>query len=71
LPTPTAIPTPSPRPTNPPLTRPVSDFDRNGDGSVTCDDFDTQAEARKALDAGYVELDKNGDGVPCENLPAG
>jgi hypothetical protein len=71
LPTPTTIPTPSPRPTNPPLTRPASDFDRDGDQRVTCADFATQAEAREALSAGYVNLDDDRDGIPCENLPAG
>jgi hypothetical protein len=71
LPTPTAVPTPSPRPTNPPLTRPASDFDRDGDQRVTCADFDTQADAREALDAGYVDLDDDRDGVPCETLPTG
>jgi hypothetical protein len=62
MPTLTRTPTRTPRPEPP-------DFDNNGDGRVTCDDFDTQSEARAALRAGYTNLDRDGDGVPCETLP--
>ena len=43
-------------------------FDNNGDGKVTCADFTTQAQAYEALQAGYTNLDGDGDGEPCENL---
>jgi hypothetical protein len=66
-PAPTAAPTtaPTPRPTTPS----TPNFDRNGDGRVTCADFRTRAEARVALLAGYTNLDGDGDGIPCESLP--
>jgi hypothetical protein len=50
---------------------PTPDFDTNGDGQVTCADFATQAAARAALAAGYDNLDRDNDGIPCESLPAG
>jgi hypothetical protein len=56
-------------PTQPPTGG--TSFDRNGDGKVTCADFSTQAEAKVALAAGYKALDRDGDGIPCESLPAG
>lgn len=62
---PTLQPPPAPAP--PPLT-PLPDFDYNGDGAVTCDDFTTCDEAFEALDAGYSRLDDNHDGIPCENV---
>lgn len=47
----------------------VTNFDNNGDGKVTCADFQTRAQAKVALAAGYTNLDGNGDGEPCESLP--
>jgi len=47
----------------------VNSFDRNGDGQVTCADFNTRSEAQIALNAGYANLDSDHDGIPCENLP--
>jgi hypothetical protein len=61
-----AQPTDAPVPTEP--SQPA-DFDRNGDGKVTCADFDTRTQAKVALAAGYKNLDRNDDGVPCESLP--
>jgi len=73
-PKPTAVPKPTPAPapraTNTPAPAAKS-FDNNGDGKVTCADFKTQAEAKVALAAGYTKLDNDGDGIPCESLPAG
>lgn len=67
LPTPAPTQAPiAPAPTQTPTAE--QDFDRNGDGAVTCADFDTQAEAQRALEAGHKNLDNNGDGVPCEKL---
>jgi len=37
-----------------------------------CDDFATQKDAQKAFDNNkdcYKNLDRDGDGVPCESLP--
>lgn len=60
---PSAAPiTPTPTPITP-------NFDRNGDGQVTCADFDTQTDAEIALAAGYTNLDNDSDGIPCEGLP--
>jgi len=47
----------------------VTSFDHNGDGTVTCADFSTQTQALVALNAGYTNLDREGDGIPCESLP--
>lgn len=44
-------------------------FDNNGDGKVTCADFTTQSQALVALRAGYTNLDRDSDGIPCESLP--
>jgi hypothetical protein len=44
-------------------------YDRNGDGRVTCADFDTQTQAQAAYYAGYTRLDIDDDGIACENLP--
>jgi hypothetical protein len=45
-------------------------FDNNGDGKVTCADFQTQAAAQRAYNAGYTNLDGNdNDGRACESLP--
>lgn len=65
----TAVPTAAPiTPTNTPA--PITpNLDRNGDGQVTCADFDTQTEAAVALAAGYTNLDSDSDGIPCEGLP--
>ncbi len=49
--------------------RPPADLDTNGDGIVTCEDFLSQNDAKRGLDAGYTELDTNNDGIPCEYLP--
>lgn len=68
-PTVSASPTSGPSPTPPTVTRPVENFDSNGDERVTCADFATQAEAQEALDAGYINLDEDRDGIPCETLP--
>lgn len=67
---PSAAPAPAqPQPTSTPALA-TQDFDRNGDGTVTCADFDTQAEAQRALNAGYTDLDGNDkDGLACESLP--
>lgn len=46
-----------------------TEFDTNGDGQVTCEDFATQAEAQAALDAGFTELDEDSDGIACPDLP--
>lgn len=62
---PTLPPPPAPMP--PPQT-PQRDFDRNGDGEVTCEDFTTCDEAFDALDAGYTHLDYDHDGIPCKEL---
>jgi len=67
-----------PLPTNPPATQaplptqppPPTNYDRNGDGKVTCKDFGTQAEAQAAYAAGHTNLDGNdNDGLACESLP--
>jgi len=72
----TVVPTKTPSPTKPPLptavppTSPSTGFDNNGDGKVTCADFQTQAAAQQAYDAGYTQLDGNdNDGLACESLP--
>jgi hypothetical protein len=45
-------------------------FDSNGDGNITCGDFNTQAAAQQAYNAGYTQLDGNdNDGRACESLP--
>jgi hypothetical protein len=45
-------------------------YDSNGDGKVTCADFQTQAAAQQAYNAGYANLDGNDkDGKACESLP--
>ena len=45
-------------------------FDSNGDGKVTCGDFQTQAAAQQAYNAGFTNLDGNdNDGKACESLP--
>lgn len=64
---PTAIPEPTAMPE--PTAVPTVNFDRDGSGTVTCDDFDNRREAKKALDAGHKNLDRNKDGIPCEDLP--
>lgn len=47
-----------------------NNFDSNGDGKVTCADFQTQAAAQQAYNAGYIKLDGNDkDGKACESLP--
>ncbi|GGK02302.1 hypothetical protein GCM10007063_25760 [Lentibacillus kapialis] len=46
----------------------------NHSGDLDCKDFDTQAEAQAHLEEHPNDpdgLDKEGDGLPCENLPAG
>jgi len=61
--------TQAPAATPPPAAQPAN-FDRNGDGRVTCDDFSTQAEAQIAYNAGHTRLDGNdNDGRACESLP--
>lgn len=58
-----------PRPTSRPSGG-AANYDKNGDGKVTCADFKTQAQAQAALNAGYKKLDGNdGDGKACESLP--
>lgn len=48
----------------------LGNFDSNGDGRVTCADFQTQAQAQEAFNAGYTRLDGNdNDGRACESLP--
>lgn len=83
LPSPTKFPTRTPFPTIPPTrtaTRtptqaPASGggqtgFDNNGDGRVTCADFQTRAQAQRAYEAGYRNLDgSDNDGKACEGLP--
>jgi len=45
-------------------------YDSNGDGKVTCGDFNSQAAAQRAYNAGYTNLDGNdNDGKACESLP--
>lgn len=45
-------------------------YDNNGDGKVTCADFQTQTAAQQAYNAGYTNLDGNDkDGKACESLP--
>jgi len=62
-PTPVIIPMDTPPPA-------ATNYDRNGDGKVTCADFSTQAEAQAAYNAGYTNLDGNdNDGLACESLP--
>jgi hypothetical protein len=62
-------------PTNaPPIIAPppssTTGYDNNGDGKVTCADFQTQAAAQQAYNAGYTKLDGNDkDGKACETLP--
>jgi outer membrane biosynthesis protein TonB len=73
-PQPTSAPQPTqaPQPTDipsAPIAPAAANFDTNGDGKVTCADFKTKAEATVALKAGYTNLDRNNDGVPCESLP--
>lgn len=44
----------------------------SGGQDVDCSDFETRAEPREHLTAGDSHrLDADGDGVPCESLPAG
>lgn len=77
IPTQTSIPTvviPSPVviiPTQqPPSSGGSGSYDNNGDGKVTCKDFQTQAAAQQAYNAGYTNLDGNdNDGKACETLP--
>jgi len=69
-----AVLPPPPPPSGPPpaVTTPTPDvnaFDLNEDGAVTCEDFASQAEAQIALDAGFTNLDEDGNGIPCEDLP--
>ena len=43
-------------------------------GDLDCSDFETQEEAQEVLDADPSDpnyLDGEGDGIPCESLPAG
>ena len=57
-------------PTQPPSSGGSGSFDNNGDGKVTCKDFQTQAAAQQAYNAGYTALDGNdNDGRACESLP--
>jgi hypothetical protein len=65
------IPTAAPALQSTDTPAPVAEnFDRNGDGKVTCKDFTTQAEAQRALEAGQRQLDGNDkDGRACESLP--
>lgn len=64
--TPTATNTRLPPPTIPP----ISYYDKNGDGKVTCADFRTQQEAQAAYILGYKRLDgTDNDGIACELLP--
>jgi len=57
-------------PTQPPSSGGSGNYDNNGDGKVTCADFQTQAAAQQAYNAGYTELDGNDkDGKACESLP--
>jgi micrococcal nuclease len=65
---PTLPPPPAPAP---PTLPPERDFDTNGDGEVTCEDFTTCEEAIRALNAGYTRLDYDNDGIPCESLCGG
>lgn len=72
--TPTATPTERPTRTATPLPAPTSagpkNYDKNGDGSVTCDDFNFQFEAQEAYDSGYTQLDgSDNDGKACETKP--
>ncbi|HRF46706.1 MAG TPA: excalibur calcium-binding domain-containing protein [Anaerolineales bacterium] len=67
-----APPTIAPQPTAIPTVAQAGppNFDHNGDGKVTCDDFSTQAEAQIAYEAGYRNLDGNdNDGLACESKP--
>ncbi|MFC3040540.1 excalibur calcium-binding domain-containing protein [Virgibacillus xinjiangensis] len=46
----------------------------NHSGDLNCSDFNTQAEAQAHLEAHPNDpdgLDREGDGIPCENLPDG
>jgi len=64
-----STPAPVIAPTDTPVPAPTN-YDRNGDGKVTCADFSTQAEAQAAYNAGYTNLDGNdNDGLACESLP--
>ncbi|MFB4166026.1 excalibur calcium-binding domain-containing protein [Alteribacillus sp. JSM 102045] len=48
-------------------------FAQHGE-DLNCEDFDTQAEAQAHLDAHLDDpddLDRDGDGTPCESLPSG
>lgn len=45
-----------------------------GPALAKCANYATQAEAQAAFDAnprGLSKLDRNNNGIPCENLPAG
>jgi micrococcal nuclease len=45
-------------------------YDSNGDGKVTCADFQTHSAAQAAYNAGQSQLDGNDkDGKACESLP--
>lgn len=72
--TPTATASPRPTRTATPIPPPTSsgpkNYDKNGDGKVTCDDFNFQFQAQEAYDAGYTDLDGNPkNGRACESLP--
>jgi hypothetical protein len=64
------IPTEAPVvvPTNIPTDVPVAEnFDYNGDGKVNCKDFKYMRDAKRALAAGYKDLDGDSNGIPCES----
>jgi len=64
-----ALPTQPVRATDVPAPQSTG-YDTNGDGKVTCADFQTQAAAQAAYNAGYTKLDGNDkDGKACETLP--
>lgn len=66
-PTATKAPTRKPAPTSAPA---ATNYDTNNDGKVTCADFQTQAQAQAAYNAGYTSLDgSDNDGQACESLP--
>ena len=44
--------------------------DTTGSQRITCSQLSSQSDARKWLNQGHSYLDWDGDGVPCESLPA-
>jgi len=51
----------------------TDDIDDTGSGDCSCSDFSTQSQAQSAFNSGSCgnELDRDNDGIACEDLPNG